>query len=190
MSGVIFDASEFDTLGRAISRLPADIKTKAAARAMTRLRQRARTEIVNHVTAYTQMPKGSIREMTRTAFAAGNAVEIVVKSNWIGLYALGARQTSSGVSVRGRGRFDHAFIATVGKSKDPEKASEGHVGVFLRERGTKMEGRNKEKIRELFGANPAHAILNNPEVYLDVLADLMERELMPRFIHELGRILP
>jgi hypothetical protein len=180
MIETIFDASDFEQLGRAISRLPGDIKTKAMARAMTRLRQRARTEVVNRNAEHTQMPKGRIRKLTTARFnAGGNTQEVTVKSGWIGLYALGARQTRTGVTVRGRGKYDHAFLATM---------KSGHRGVFIRD--YPGEKGKKAKIMELYGANPAHAITNNPDVYLEVLADLIEKELAPRFLHELDRILP
>jgi hypothetical protein len=42
----------------------------------------------------------------------------------------------------------------------------------------------------LFGPNPAHAITNNPEVYLDVLAEIIRDHLAPRMLHEIGRLLP
>jgi hypothetical protein len=45
-------------------------------------------------------------------------------------------------------------------------------------------------ITELFGPNPAHDITNNEAVYLQLIAEVMDEVLLPRVLHELGRILP
>lgn len=53
-----------------------------------------------------------------------------------------------------------------------------------------INDKSRQAIRELFGANPAHAIVNNPQVYLEVLAALIEDHLAPRVLHEMDRLLP
>lgn len=188
MSDVVFDASEIEQLGRAIANLPGEIKSKAMARAMSRMRDMARTRIVRRSAERVKLPAGTIRELTTAHFnAGGNSIEIIEKSGWISLYKLGATQTSRGVRVRLRGSYRHAFIATV-------KAGKGgatHTGVWRRVPGTKMRSNpKKEQIRELFGPNPAHDVTNNPEVFMEVLAELIEDHLAPRVLHELDRILP
>lgn len=170
------DASDFVHLSRAINRLPGDIKAKAFARAMRRVEQTVKTRLVRRNAEHTRMPQKLVRERTTARFnAGGHTIEAVVKSNWIGLYKLGARQTRAGVSVRGRGSYAHAFLAEMGS---------GHRGVMMR------VGKSRLPIRELFGANPAHAITNNPDVYLKVLAEVIDDVLMGRVLHELGRLLP
>lgn len=176
MSEVVFDASEIEALSRAINGLPDAIKTKAMASAMRRMREMARTRIVKRNAEHTKLPPGIVRKLTTAHFnAGGNTQEIVVRSGWIHLYKLGATQTSRGVRVRGRGSYHHAFLAGF---------KSGHRGVMMR------VGDKRLPIRELFGPNPAHAITNNPEVYLDVLAEIIRDHLAPRFLHELGRMLP
>lgn len=176
MSEVFFDASEIEALSRAIGHLPEGIKTKAIASAMRRMRDMARTWIVKRNSEHTRLPPGIVRKLTTAAFnAGGNTQEIVVRSGWIHLYKLGATQTSRGVRVRGRGSYRHAFLASF---------KSGHSGVMMR------VGSKRLPIRELFGPNPAHAITNNPEVYLDVLAEIIQDHLAPRFLHELDRLLP
>lgn len=176
VSEILIDASEVEQLGRAIANLPGQIKAKAMARAMRRMRDRARTEAVNYMTKRLSVPRGLVSKTTVAHFnAGGNTIEVVEKSGWIPIYALGARQTRAGVSTRLRGSYRSAFIA---------KMSNGHTGVM------KRVGSSRLPIRELFGPNPAHDITNSPDEYLELLAGMIERELAPRVLHELGRLLP
>lgn len=173
---VSFDASELEALGRAFGRLPGEIKTKALARAMRRMRDMARTRIVKRSAERTDLPPGMVRALTTARFNAGSAtIGIVERSGWISLYKLGATQTSVGVRVRGRGSYRHAFIA---------KMKSGHSGVMIR------EGKKRKPIKELYGPNPAHDVTNNPEEFVKVLAELIEDHLAPRVLHELTRLLP
>lgn len=173
---VRFDASDFVTLGRAFRNLPGDIKVKAMNRAMRRMRDMARTRIVKRSAERVDLPQSRVRKITTAYFnAGGNTIDITEKSGWISLYDLGATQTSRGVRVRARGSYRSAFIA---------KMQSGHRGVM------KRVGKERVPIRELYGPNPAHDVTNNPDEFLDVLSDLLEDELMPRIVHELGRLLP
>jgi hypothetical protein len=173
---IFVDASELDTLGRAIARLPGEIKTKAFARAMRRVRDVTRTRIIRRSSERTDIPVGMVRALTTAYFnAGGNSIEAVMESGWVPLAKLGARQTKTGVSVRNRGSYRSAFIATM---------ASGHRGVMIR------EGAARLPIRELYGANPAHDITNNPDEFLKVLAGVIQDHLVPRVLHELGRLLP
>tara|TARA_R110002020_G_scaffold471284_1_gene698236 strand:- start:28852 stop:29388 length:537 start_codon:yes stop_codon:yes gene_type:complete len=171
-----FDASELEVIGRAIGKLPGHIKTKAMARAMRRMRDMARTRVVKRTAERVDLPTSRVREVTTAHFnAGGHTIEIIEKSGWIPLYRLGATQTSKGVRVRARGSYRSAFLA---------KFKSGHRGVM------KRTGAARYPIRELYGPNPAHDVTNNPEVYLKVLAELIETSLAPRVLHELDRLLP
>ncbi|KEQ05740.1 phage tail protein [Pseudorhizobium pelagicum] len=173
---VRFDASELEALGRAIAGLPGSIKTKAMARAMRRMRDMARTRVVKRTAERVDLPQSQVRKITTAHFnAGGNTIEIIEKSGWIRLHDLGATQTKKGVRVRGRGSYRSAFIAQM---------KSGHRGVM------KRTGAGRLPIRELFGPNPAHDVTNNPEVYIKVLAELIESQLAPRVLHELDRLLP
>ncbi|MGO7901589.1 phage tail protein [Rhizobium ruizarguesonis] len=170
------DASEILNLSRAIAGLPDAIKTKAMASAMRRMREMVRTRIVKRSAEHTKLPPGVVRKLTTARFnAGGNTQDVIVKSGWIHLYKLGATQTAKGVRVRTRGSYAHAFIAEM---------ESGHRGVMMR------TSKERLPIRELFGPNPAHAITNNPDVYLDVMADVIEEHLAPRVLHEIDRLLP
>jgi hypothetical protein len=182
MAEIIFDASDFEVIGRAFMRLPGDIKAKAFARAMRRMRDMARTDVVNRGAERTDLTRKMVRQRTTAYFNAGGAtIEIVEQSGWIGLYKLGATQTGKGVRVRNRGSYPGAFIA---------KMKSGHSGVFDNTGGKNSKSGRNNQIRELFGPNPAHDVTNNPDEYLKVLAEILEDRLLPRVIHELDRLLP
>lgn len=171
-----FDASELQQLGRAINNLPGQIKAKAFARAMSRMREMTRSRIVKRSAERTDVQQKVVRARTVAYFNAGSAtIEAVMKSGWIPLYQLGATQGSKGVRVRLRGSYRSAFIATM---------SNGHRGVM------KRVGQARLPIRELYGPNPAHDITNNPDQFLKVLADVIEDHLAPRVLHEIDRLLP
>ncbi|NTI92282.1 hypothetical protein G6L78_01420 [Agrobacterium rhizogenes] len=173
-SDLRIDDHELAQLRRAIERVPGEIKVKAMSRAMRRMGQMARTRIVDRNAKHVKLPKQLVAALTTAAFnAGGNTSKVTVESGWIQLQRLGAVQSSSGVYVNVRGSYRHAFVAAM---------KSGHVGVFRRVSGSRQ-------IRELFGPNPAHAITNNPDVYLDILATLIEGTLYPRYVHELEFIL-
>lgn len=174
-----FDASDFVHLGRAFARLPEDIKTKAVARAMRRVTDVARSRLVKRQSPRIAVPQGVIRALTTASFnAGGNTQDIILRSGWLPLYKLGARQTRTGVTVNLRGSYRHAFIAGM---------KSGHSGVFRRA-GDPIT--DSLPIREQFGPNPAHDITNNPDVYQRLLAEVVAEVYLPRLLHEVGRLLP
>lgn len=170
------DASDFAHLARGIARLPEEIKVKAASRALRRITQMARTRIVKRSAERVDLTQARVRALTTVHMnAGGNSADVVMRSNWIALFKLGATQTAKGVRVRGRGSYRSAFIAAMGG---------GHEGVF------KRQGKVRLPIHELFGPNPAHDVTNNPDVFLQVLAELIEERLLPRYLHEVENLLP
>lgn len=163
--------------------LPQKIKAEAFARAMRRMREMAKTRVVKLAADRIDVQQKVVRARTTANFNGGlGAIEIKVRSAWIPLYALGAKEIYKtvegkrmpvGVAVVKRGSYPHAFIANA-----------GHMGVYQR------ETKNRYPIRELFGPNPAHDIVNNPDDYTKLLVDLIESSLLPRVLHELDRLLP
>lgn len=173
---IIADASEYLALSRAIRKLPGEIRAKAFARAGRRVTQMARTAYVKRAAPRLKLSQKTIRDLTTARFnAGGNTSDVVVRSGWIPLAKLGATQTSKGVRVRLRGSYRHAFIASM---------ASGHTGVMMR------VGKERLPIRELFGPNPAHDITNNDAVYLAVLAEVIDKAMAPRVLHEIDRLLP
>lgn len=190
MLALDFDHRDIDALGRGLSATGKSIAVKSMVRAMQRMRTMARTRIVRETADRTNMPVGKVRDVTTAYFNAGsNTIEVVERSGWIPLSKLSPRVTSKGVSVPGRGSYAHAFVAMM---------KSGHYGIFRRVTGENMDPRhaqqkygraNKQAIRELFAANPAHDVTNNPDEYLKVLAELIETQLEPRYLHELDQAL-
>lgn len=173
---IIVDASEYLALSRAIRKLPDEIKAKAFARAGKRVTEMARTRYLKRAAPRLSLPQKLIRERTTARFnAGGNTSDVIVRSGWIPLSKLGATQTKSGVRVKLRGSYKHAFLATM---------NSGHRGVMMR------TGAGRFPIRELFGPNPAHDITNNDAVYLDLLAEVIDEAMAPRVLHEISRLLP
>ncbi|WFS01591.1 hypothetical protein [Rhizobium tumorigenes] len=180
--GLSIDPKDLDQLRRAIERLPGEIKTKAMSRAMTRMRGMMRTYVVKEAALHTKVPKEVVSEITTAGFnAGGHTSSVVVESGWIPLKRLGAVQGPTGVYVNLRGSYKHAFVATM---------KSGHVGVFRRVPGMQRSVTDKrEKIREQWGPNPAHAITNNPERYEEAMAEMIQTLLFPRYAHEVEFIL-
>jgi len=168
-----YDAQDFFRLSRAFERLPAEIKAKVTARAMARIGDMGRTRVVRRIAERINLPQGIVRDKTK-AYVSSDAAVLRVASNWISLYRIGARQTRSGVTVRARGSYKSAFIATMN----------GGTTVF------KREGSRRFPVEVLYGPNPANDVVNNPDVYQNVMIDLAENFVFPRMLHELGRILP
>lgn len=171
-----FDASEIADLSRALSKVPADIKAKAFSRAMRRIGEMTRTGVIAESVKRTKSPPSIVRRATSRAFfsQSDSSLELKMKSGWIGIIKLGARQTREGVNTKLRGSYRSAFIATM---------SSGHRAVMMR------SGKARTPIHELFGPNPAHDVVNNPDEFVNVLANIIEQRLTPRVLHEIENLL-
>jgi hypothetical protein len=171
---IVYDARDFWRLSKEFGRLPAEIKAKVAARAMSRVAQMGASRVGKLSADRVNVPSGLVRERTKAFQREGEAV-VVVRSNWISLANIGARQTRTGVTVRARGSYRHAFVAAM---------KSGHTGVMLRDSSKRLP------ITELFGPNPAHDITRNPADYQDLIDDVAKNYVLPRMLHELSRALP
>lgn len=168
-----YDASDFWRLSRAFERLPDDIKHKVATRAMGRVGDMGRTRVVRRIAERIKIAQAFVRGAT-SAWTGADGATIRVSSKWISLYRLGARQTRSGVTVRGRGSYRSAFIATMN----------GGTAVF------KREGASRFPVKALYGPNPANDVRSSPDEYQKLVEDIARQYVLPRMLHELGRILP
>ncbi|WP_128291994.1 MULTISPECIES: hypothetical protein [Afifella] len=177
------DTSDVLEMGRALQNLPGEIRAKAMSRAMRRLNSMAKTRVVRRDAERINIAQKHVRERTRLSAsfnAGGHTQDLILKSGWIPLEKLGARQSKRGVIVVKRGLYRHAFRAGM---------DSGHRGVFRRVPGTRMRKKNKEQIREQFGPNPVNDILTSPEEYLDVLEAIVKEMFAPRLLHEVDRLL-
>jgi hypothetical protein len=169
------DASDFFRLSRQLDNLPSAIKAKVIRRALRRMQTMGRTRVVRLAAKRIKIPQKHIRERTTLPYGDGQSREIVVRSNWIRLGKLGARQGVRGALVRGRKSIRGSFVLQAGA---------GGAGVF------KRVGKARYPIRELYGPNPANDIATSPEPYQQLLNELIADELGNRMLHELSRILP
>ena len=175
------DSSDFSRLSTKLAHIPAEIKAKAFSRALRRVRNMAKTQVVRRAAKDSGLRYSDVNKITRAFNTGSDTARIVMRAGWIPLYKLGAaRQTGRGVSVRKWGAHKGAFIATM---------RTGHTGVFVRVSGTRMEKKNKEQIRELWGPNPVSNVLRDDEKYLRVLSKVMQENFVPRVEHEINRIL-
>lgn len=169
---IVADGSDFARLAKAFAKLPDEIRATVARRALREVEQRAKTQIVRRSSERIKAPVRKIAERVATVRLTDD-LEFRVRSEWLRLIDLGARQTRSGVSVRMRGSYKSAFIATMNST-----------AVF------KREGRARGPVDELFGPNPASDMVNHPATFEDVLADVIEAHLVPRALHAIDRLLP
>ncbi|HEV2501466.1 MAG TPA: hypothetical protein VGV39_00225 [Mesorhizobium sp.] len=167
------DASDFLRLSRAIAKLPHEIRAKAANRALRRIEAMAKTRVARRSAERIKAPVGKVKQRIGSGRLSADALEFKVRSEWLRLIDLGARQTAQGVTVRGRGSYRSAFIASM-RSR----------GVFMR------EGKARGPVNELFGPNPANDMNNHPDVFAAVLEDLIASHLLPRVLHEIEYLLP
>jgi hypothetical protein len=171
-----FDASDFHRLASEFAHLPQAIKAKAFSRAMRRMSEMARTQVVRESVKRTSSPPRIVQRATKATYDdAAASIDIKMRSGWIGIAQLNPRQTKAGVTTRLRGSYKSAFIATM---------KSGHRGVMIR------GGKDRLPIYELFGPNPAHDIVKHPDEFLKVLSELIETRLAPRVLHEIENLLP
>lgn len=177
-AAVKIDTTDFSRIGRDLHNLPQEIKRDAYHAAAKRVASMARTQIVKKLAAYAGLKQSLIRGATRVEVSGEGEVRVIVRSDWIGLYKYGARQTAKGVTVPRRGKYPHAFIA---------KMRSGHRGVFLRAHGGSDQSR-RLPIYELYGANPAHALSADRRGEFQRLAEtIIEEKLAARLLHEIDR---
>ncbi|WP_169743242.1 phage tail protein [Hoeflea phototrophica] len=170
------DARDFRVLGAAIHRLPAELKAKAFRSAVNHTGKKARTQVARLAAKYSGLPYRFTRDAAQMKLT-GDDVEIRLRSKWISLAALGAVKSPRGVRVRGRGSYAGAFIAT-------SKISGGRA-VLIR------KGKSRTPVRELYGANPAHAMGEDRHGEFERLAQsLMDRDFADRLLHEINRLIP
>lgn len=157
-----FDASDFERVARLLDRLPADMQHIALRRAAGRTRAVVERHYARFAARHIEVAQKHIKSRMRSSLD-GAGVTLTVKSMNIPLNELGASQRGYGVYVRGRGRYDGAFI--------PGTRAAKAAGLVL-----KRIGADRLPTRMLFGPNPANAVARTPKVYEDVLAEIARGE--------------
>jgi hypothetical protein len=168
------DARDFRVLGAAIQRLPSDLKAKAFRSAVNHTGKKARTQITRLAASYSGLPYRFVRGAAVMRLT-GDDVEIRLRSRWISLAQLGATKTKRGVRVRGRGSYAGAF-------KIASSKMHGGPAVLIR------KGNARTPVRELYAANPAHAMgADRHGEFQRMAEEIMDRDFAPRLLHEIDR---
>jgi hypothetical protein len=166
------DAAEFLAKSARIAALPDGIRTSVLSKAFRAVSRASESKIVKQVAVDTTMRQKDVRDKLRT-FYSDHDVTHVVTSPWIPLAKLGAaRQTKTGVTVRGWGAHRGAFI--------------------LSKLGGNVYARTSAKrfpIKKLYGPNPANHINTHPERFRKILEDEADRRLLPEVDRLLGLLL-
>lgn len=159
---VHFDASDFDRVARIFARLPADMQAVAFRRAASRTRSVVERNYARFASRHIKVAQRLIKERMRSSLDGG-AVELAVRSTNIPLHEIGAAQRGYGVHVRGRGRYEGAFI--------PSTSARRASGYVL-----KRQGASRLPVEMMFGPNPAHAVVRTPREYEDLLGEIARTE--------------
>ncbi|MBS9720189.1 hypothetical protein JYU29_05745 [Tianweitania sp. BSSL-BM11] len=159
---VLFDASDFDRVAKIYQRMPADLQKIAFRRAAGRARSVVERDYARFASRTLKIAQKLVKERMKSQLTGTDNI-LDVKSTQIPLHEMGAQQRGYGVYVRGRSRYEHAFIA-----KQSSKRAAGLV--LLR------KGKDRTPTMMLFGPNPANAINRKPADYEDILAEIAAGE--------------
>ncbi|GGF56613.1 hypothetical protein GCM10007301_15370 [Azorhizobium oxalatiphilum] len=157
-----FDATDFLRVARIFERLPPDIQAVAFRRAAGRTRSVVERNFARFSALHIKVPQKHVKARMRSSLSGGD-VTLVVRSTNIPLNEIGAQQRGYGVHVRGRGRYEGAFI--------PKASAKRAAGLVL-----KRIGERRLPTEMLFGPNPANAVDRTPAGYEDMLSEIARGE--------------
>lgn len=172
---VVFDASDFARIADIYDRLPEKMRTIAFGRAAARAKGTVERNYAQFASKTLKIAQKHVRSRMRSSLSDGD-ITLVIRSKQIPLDEIGADQRGYGVHVRGRGRYEDAFIAAA-KSKRA-------AGLVLH-----RKGKDRLPTAMLFGPNPAHAVLRKPADYEDLLADIAAGEFAKTILQQAAYLL-
>ncbi len=170
-----FDAADFLRIGRLLGRLPADMQAIAFRRAAGRTKSVVERNYARFASQHVKVAQKLIKARMRSSLSAGD-VTLIVKSGFIRSTRSRARQQGYGVHVRGRGRYEGAFIPAASA-----KRARGYV--------LKRDGASRLPTHMLFGPNPAHAVQRTPKEYEDMLAEIARGEFQKTILQQVAYLL-
>lgn len=184
MGSISVDSGEVRKLRQLIESLPAEIREKAMRRAMGRVRQMAKTQIVRRSAEKVNLQQKYVRKAVSTSFVAkgDSSMEFLIRSGWVRLYEMDPQKAETALSVRfptARASFRRAFIAKIRRD----------VAVFQREERGDGSFVPRGPVHELFAANIANAIHRDEDYFVKVLTDIIAERLEPRLMHEIENLL-
>ena len=154
----------------------------AVTRALNRTIEQVETVAIRAIAQDTGLQQKTVRKALHKTLATFDnlTATFTIRGRPLSLVALGARQTTTGVSYRVRGSqtsIPHAFLATM---------PSGHRGVFLR---TGIFGRRNnpklERIAERFGPSLGEVVQNQPAI-IDAIAARATERFPPNLDHEIS----
>lgn len=172
---VQFDASDFLRVARIFDRLPHDMQAMAFRRAASRTRTVVERNYARFAASHIKVAQKLIKQRMRSFLDRGD-VTLVVKSTNIPLHEIGASQRGYGVHVRGRGRYEGAFI--------PKVSARRAAGLVLQ-----RLGHSRLPTQMLFGPNPAHAVERTPKDYEAMLGEIAHTEFQVVVLQQVAYLL-
>lgn len=178
------DSGEVRKLRQLIDGLPTEIRQKAMHRAIGRVRQMAKTQIVRRSAEKVNLQQKYVRKAVSTSLASkgDSSMEFLIRSGWVRLYEMDPQAAEAGLSVRfptARASFRRAFIAKIKRD----------VAVFQRDERGDGSLVPRGPVHELFAANVANATHRDEDYFVKVLTDIIAERLQPRLMHEIENLL-
>jgi hypothetical protein len=170
-----FDASDFARVAKIYAAMPRELQQIAFRRAAARARGAVERVYARLASKILKIAQKLVRERMRSRLVGADVV-LTVRSSNIPLNEIGASQRGYGVYVRGRGRYEAAFIA--------RKNSKAAVGLVL-QRQTSA----RLPTQMLFGPSPANAIQRKPDDYEDLLAEIAAGEFAKTILQQASFLL-
>lgn len=174
------DASDYRRLEVLFGRMPADIQRIAFSRAVARTRRVVERTYARFAARHIKVLQKLVMAAVSSRMSKGE-INLKIKSTNIPLHKLGVRGAIFGVYVRGRGRYEGKFFIV------PKGASRVAGHVLRRD-----DNAGRLPARMMFGPSPADAVLNNRQIYEDLLGDIAEGEfrsvIVQQVIYLLGRV--
>lgn len=169
---VKIEASDFKRRADQFAALPRKVQDQVLKRGFEKVGRSTLTRIVRETAEGTDLRQKDVRKVTRMVHSAAN-VHIVMRSGYLPLSKLGAaRQTRSGVTVRGWGSHKSAFIVR-------------RYGGNIYTRTTKK----RFPIKRLWGPNPAAYVLKHAAKFQAILEEQADRHLLPEIARQMDLLL-
>lgn len=161
-------AAEFLAKSKSLARMPETVRHAVLARGFRAVGRASESRIVKDVASGTQMRQKDVRATIQTGVWP-EGVQHTCISPWVPLAKLGsARQTKTGVTVRGWGSHRSAFIV-----------AKFGGNVYAR------SGSERFPIKKLHGPNPANHINTHRARYEAILTEVAGRILLPEVERQL-----
>ena len=170
-----FDASDFARVAKIYAAMPRKMQQVAFRRAAARARGAVERDYARFASKVLKISQRLVRQRMRSRLV-GADVFLSVRSTNIPLSEIGASQRGYGVYVRGRGRYEGAFIA--------RKNSKAAAGLVLQ-----RQTAARLPTQMMFGPSPANAIQRTPRDYEDLLAEIAAGEFAQTILQQASFLL-